>query len=269
MSAASSGYRPFMVADRPNHLRILEAAAERTQDFGVLSRAGVSSTVEELIVSIDVPVLVDSGAFADVETESDMLALFDAYDRMGADYGLLPDVIGDRKANNDLVAATSRLVERGHRRWDFQPVAVAQGRTPAEYAASFWDVYQMGADHIAIGGLLETQGYRSGGHATGRSSLLPTLGHIQQSHPEKWGRVWTFALGCDHPGRRPRFRDLGVNGADSKRWLFQYDHRAGREGQLADAVVTAAHDRSPSLVEAARRAATDGGLVLGEGGRSE
>lgn len=240
-------YRPWMVADRPNHLEVLADAAEQSDHFGVLARADVTGTVEDLIAEIDVPVIIDNGAFAQAETDEDLIELFDAFDRMQADFGLLPDVIGSRQETNDLFAQAMRLRERGRRSWEWTPVGVAQGETPAEYADSLWDIYQMGADHIAIGGLLETVGCRSGGHATGQAELLDVLADIRDREPRIWEETWTFALGCHHPDRRPRFEDLGVVGADSKRWLFQYDDGDARDEQLAQAVVADANDRSPSL----------------------
>jgi hypothetical protein len=49
-----------------------------------------------------------------------------------------------------------------------------------------------------------------------------------------------------------RFRDLGVNAADSKWWLYDYDpdSRRARDDQLVDVVVQTARERSPSLTEA-------------------
>jgi hypothetical protein len=240
-------YRPYCVADRPNHIRILNRAAQETQNFGVLVRETVTDTVKELVADLDVPVMVDNGAFAEPETEDDLVTLFDSYEQMGADYGLTPDVIGGREKNNDAFAVASRLFERGS--WQFTPVGVAQGKTAVEYANSLWDLYQMGADHIAIGGLLQRDGDRSGGHATVNEQLYSMLDIVQRREPHIWEDVWIFVLGCDHDRRRPRFRELGVDASDSKAWLYDYDSDIphSREEQLVDVVVENARDRSQTL----------------------
>lgn len=243
------GFVPFCLADRPNHVRILDRAAAETDGFGVLTQATVSNAVENLISDLDVPVIVDCAAFAEDEFDGTLVELFDTYERMNADYGLVPDAIGDRQATDSSVALATRLWQRGNSRWSFTPVAIAQGETPREYAASYWDCYQMGVDRIAVGGLLATDGDRSGGHATGSDDLFRILECIRDRHPQIWEETWTFALGCDHPRRRPRFADLGVQAADSKRWLFQYDDDlpASRVSQLVNEVVQSASYRTPTL----------------------
>lgn len=250
-------YRPYCLADRPNHVRILNEAADEVDGFGVLTQATVTEAVEGLIAGLEVPVIVDCGAFAEDEFDGTLVELFDTYERMNADCGLVPDVIGDRQDTDDSVALATRLWQRGHPRWSFDPVAVAQGETPTEYASAYWDCYQMGADRIAVGGLLDTDGERSGGHATGSDALFDILQHIREANPRIWDRTWTVALGCDHPHRRPRFADLGVQAADSKRWLYQYDETlpASRETQLVNEVVRAVSYRTPTL----STLSTDGG----------
>lgn len=242
-------YRPFLLADRPNHVRVLQRATDRTTGFGVITQPTVSETVRDLIADLDVPVLVDCGAFSAEEFDGGLIDLFDRYDELGADYGLLPDHLRKRRETDREVAHASRLYERGCRRWSFAPVPVAQGRTANEYAAALWDCYQMGADYIAVGGLLDTEGDRSGGHATSRENLLSILERVREAEPRIWDQTWTFALGCDHPQRRPRLTELGVQAADSKRWLFQYDDAlpASRSDQLVEAVVDLATHHSPTL----------------------
>lgn len=241
-------YRPFCLADRPNHVRILQRAAERTGGFGVLTQATVTDTVIDLIAELDVPVVVDCGVFSTEDFEGGLRDLFDVYDRMDADYGLIPDVIGERISTDKMVEDAGRLW-RGGQRWGFEPVGVAQGECPADYAASFWDCYQLGVDHIAVGGLLDQSGERSGGHATARDELFEAIELIRGQHRRIWRDTWTFALGCDHPQRRPRLAGLGLDGADSKWWLFQYDSEAtaSREEQLVNVVVRAAWDRTQQL----------------------
>jgi hypothetical protein len=254
-STDNGGFTPFCLADRPNHVNILAQAATETAGFGVLTQATVSETVEDLIAKVDAPVIVDCSAFAEGEFEGTLIELFDTYEQMNADYGLIPDKIGARLETDDSVALATRLWERGHPRWSFEPIPVAQGSTPAEYAAAYWDCYQMGADHIAIGGLLTTDGNRSGGHATGVTNLFEVLQAIKQANPRLWPNTWTFALGCDHPRRRPRFRSLGVQAADSKRWLFQYDDSlpASRETQLVTEIVQSTTHHTPTLEQAVQR----------------
>jgi hypothetical protein len=217
----------------------------------VLTQATVTESVQDLIADLDVPVIVDCGAFSEDQFEGTLYELFDSYERMNADFGLIPDIIGERLETDDLTALATRLWQRGQPRWSFEPVAVAQGETPKEYASAYWDCYMMGADRIAIGGLLSTSGNRSGGHATVSEGLFDILRCIRKSHPKIWNDTWTFTLGCDHPRRRPRFDDFGVQAGDSKRWLFQYDQdlTLDRETQLVDEVTELATHRTPTLTK--------------------
>jgi hypothetical protein len=257
--SGNRAYHPFCLADRPNHVRILRRAAARKDGFGVLTQATVSETVQELIADIDVPVIVDCGVFAKEDFEGTATDLFERYEKMNADYGLIPDVLGDRKATDDSISLRTRLWERGQPRWSFEPVAVAQGESPAEYANAYWDCYQMGADRIAIGGLLSADGNRSSGHATTTETLYEILEYIHAQIPHIWESSWTFALGCDHPRRRPRFASLGVQAADSKRWLFQYDENArpDRDEQLLNEVLQAAQSRNATLTETLQTTPTE------------
>lgn len=251
VAATDRRYRPFCLADRPNHVRILQRAANQTGGFGVLTQATVTDSVQELIADLDVPVVVDCGAFAQQDFDGSLTDLFDTYERMNADYGLIPDEISERVATDDSVATAIRFWRRAHPRWSFEPVPVAQGDTPLDYANAYWDCYQMGADRIAIGGLLETEGNRSSGHATGSNELFNIIQHIREHNPRIWRETWTFALGCDHLRRRPRFSSLGVQAADSNRWLFQYDENSSisRADQLVSEVVQSLSYRDATLTE--------------------
>jgi len=142
--AVDDAYRPYCIADRPNHVRILSRAAKITDGFGVLTQATVTESVQDLIADLDVPVIVDCGAFSEDQFEGTLYELFDSYERMNADFGLIPDIIGERLETDDLTALATRLWQRGQPRWSFEPVAVAQGETPKEYASAYWDCYMSG-----------------------------------------------------------------------------------------------------------------------------
>jgi hypothetical protein len=244
-----AGYRPFCVADRPNHLRILADAAARTDGFGVLVRATVTETVQELVAEMDVPVVVDCGAFAEGGAITNFPTLYDRFEAMDADYGLVPDVLNER-IENDHNAADAMRYYRRHGRYTFDLIGAAQGTCVPEYRDSVWDLYHLGYDHIALGGLLETEGDRSGGHATATDEMVEIVRAVRERNPDKW----LFVLGGHHPDRQPVWEDQDVYGADSKRWLFQYDAdaTASRHEQLVGAVERLANTSHPSLSRFAR-----------------
>lgn len=168
---------------------------------------------------------VDNGAF----TKHGAVALndlLDCYDDLGVDYGLVPDAIGEPHRTDELTLDfATRYIEGTH---DWTPVAVAHGDTVEEYRDSYRRHRHLGFDHVALGGLLETPGDRTGRHATARAGLWAVTQGVREISPSGW----LFALGCAHRRRHPHFDSMGLAGSDGKGWLFRYDNSDRRDEQL-------------------------------------
>lgn len=243
-------YRPVLVADRPNHLRIIRRAlreADGEPAVGIMTHVHVTESVATMLrewpadLRDQTMLIADNGAFqadgAPTLGDTDRVdigAIFDSYDRLGVDYGLMPDVPGDKTATEQLAWDAAARYDSERDEHDWAPVAVAQGTDVDEYWASYRDHRFLGYDHVAVGGLLEQRGGRSGAHATAREGLLwDVVLMLANASPG----AWVFALGCGHERRHPRFTDLQLAGADGKGWLHRYDLSAQREEQLADNLV--------------------------------
>lgn len=228
-------YIPVLVADRPNHLDIIKQALRQTEgssNVGILTHPYVSETVAEMLsewppsLADQTLVIADNGAFQSEEMLP-LNELFDFFDKV-ADYGIVPDTIGDRQRTEEqAIDAASRYLSRHHHTWS--PVAVAHGETIGEYETAYRNLRHLGYEHIAIGGLLEQSGGRSGRHATTSSKMWDTVRRISALAPGGW----IFALGCGD-GRHERFESLDLAGADGKGWLFEYTSSDTRDIELTD-----------------------------------
>ncbi len=246
-------YLPVVVVDRPNHLRIIQRALRETdQCLGVMTHPHINESVEEILrnwpadLRDQTSIICDNGAFKQ-EGRLSTAELFDRYDELDVDYGLVPDEIGDPHRTDELAwTFAKRYMERdGH---DWMPVAVAHGTTPAEYRQAYHRHRTLGYDHVALGGLLETSGDRSGGHANSRSDLWDVVHEVAEFSPNGW----VFALGAGHRKRHPRFDGLDLAGADGKGWLFRYSSSKRREEELASYLCETLLSRQiqPSLADA-------------------
>ncbi len=226
-------YLPVVVADRPNHLRIIQRALRDTdRRLGIMTHPYINESVEELFhdwpadLREQTVLISDNGAFKS-EGRLSTSELFDWYDELDVDYGLVPDEIGDPHRTDELAWTFANRYMEGD--YDWLPVAVAHGDSPAEYRQAYHRHRTLGYDHGALGGLLEMAGDRSGGHANGRSDLWDVVHEVAAFSPNGW----VFALGAGHRERHPRFDSLDLAGADGKGWLFRYSSSKRREEELA------------------------------------
>jgi len=243
---------PFSVIDRPNHLRVLRTldlyGPDQIVHVGVMTHARLSPKMQRLVrefpcdgrgcVSVlGVPCpfrescercpyrahirrrmvwMCDSGAFARQGAPGSYPHLFELYDRLCVDYGIIADVLWDSVAT--LESACQAMVAYLPYRERFSLVGVAQGETVEDYLGCYQALKAMGFRFIAVGGLLSKVPGTARYAKVSREGLLwEVLGVIRASYPEDW----LFALGTLHPERVAqlvRYRTW----ADSKRWLFQY-----------------------------------------------
>jgi hypothetical protein len=248
---------PFFVADRPMSLNIIKTffVDHPGVRFGLMSHALVSEAFRELYAKFPcdfsgcwldsrkptswcecsngaqdlrsaVIKAVDYGIFSKDKSLS-YSQLFDIYERMGADLGIMKDVFADHKRT---VESAKRAVEnycRKPRR--FKLVLVAQGTTIDEYLWCMNKLLRLGVGEIAIGGLLKRK-INSVRYASAAriADLDDVLNAVQRAHP---GREF-FVLGCYHPKRHRLFADRAVFGSDYKGWIFNYEHRIDRLNRL-------------------------------------
>lgn len=253
ISSSKLPFVPFFVADRPMSLRILKGL-RLLQDYpgvhiGIMTHANTSRNFQEAlrkypcenldycdavggacqypgeeidncpfrkhILSHTIK-MCDSGIFTREGATLTYEQLFEAYERMDVKYGIMIDVFQDDQATLDSAKEAKQVYEAG--KYKFQLVVVAQGKTPDEYIECYEKLKKLGFTHIAVGGLLRRT-ENTVRYVTIRSKdlMFDILGQLRQ----RYDNDWLFALGCFHPKRLEKLRDLKV-WADYKGWIFQY-----------------------------------------------
>jgi len=254
-------YRPFLVADRPASLRIIRGADLEAfeKSIGIMTHANVSSNVKSFIREFpssatfyegrnDDPVreerfvdpetgeltdvgqtiadrtirMCDSGAFLKGGSKFDnYVNLFKTYAEMDADYGIIMDSLNDPEET--LATARDAIEAYEQQEYPFELVGVTQGRTPEEYLECYTALRDLGYDHIAVGGLLQKHGDRSGAfaHVDDEEFVRQVLRTLRRVYPDDW----LFVLGCHHPRRQAMFEEFNVFGSDYKGWIYNYKKR--------------------------------------------
>jgi hypothetical protein len=146
--------------------------------------------------------------------------LFDVYEQARADFGIMQDFLCDSKRT--LVSAARAVEEYDRKPRAFRLVLVAQGKSVQEYVRCYEGLNAMGAEYIAIGGLLRKRP-RSARYmyVSSEAELAAVLEAIRSQFRPKW----LFVLGAYHPSRHALLQSHGVYGSDYKGWIFQYEHR--------------------------------------------
>ncbi len=248
---------PFFVADRPMSLHIIKGFALQAYpgvSIGIMANANTSSNFQTAFAEYPCDNLsccaanqnqpcpfqtslerhhcdkrryilnhtvkmCDSGIFGKDGAMLNYEELFQTYERMNVQFGIMIDVFRDSKATiesakNALIAYQPYQTKKCR----FELVAVAQGNDIEEYIDCYKQLKKLGFKYIAIGGLLRRQ------NETVRLTmvrdetlLLDTLSQLRAIYPNDW----LFALGCLNPSRLTEFQSLNV-WADYKGWIFQY-----------------------------------------------
>lgn len=249
---------PFFVVDRPMSLNIIKTFfAERPRvPFGLMTHALVTQQFRELYAAFpcdkkacwlrddkgpcrrktlcakarqlreSVVRAVDCGIYADGRLPA-YPKLFELYEEMGADYGIMKDVIGDARKTLESAKRAVDIYRRQKR--GFQLVLVAQGSSAQDYVDSSRKLTALGIGRLAIGGLL-TRKERSARYACAgtRQRMEEILAAVRKAFPKRW----LFVLGCYHPKRHALFDQHGIYGSDYKGWIFNYTHRLDRLAEL-------------------------------------
>ena len=272
---------PFFVVDRPMSLNIIKTFFVKHPGvtFGLMSHALVSESFRTLYakfpcdssgcwlaskqpsVSCDCAVgsrddlrrsvikAVDYGIFSKGPSLP-YPKLFDIYQRMGADLGIMKDVFGDSRRT---LESAKRAVESYQRKpRSFRLVLVAQGNNVDDYLWCIERLIRLGVGELAIGGLLtrklNSARYSSAGKLADIDNVLSA---VRRAHPEHE----VFVLGCYHPKRHHLFASRSVFASDYKGWIFNYEHRIDRVDKLHTELMKleAEHGCSSELAKAARR----------------
>jgi hypothetical protein len=249
---------PFFVVDRPMSLNILKTSFVDFPDttFGLMTHAHVTENFLKLFrnfpcesggncwlksqrecctrssenkgescslgkrVNLRLVRMCDYGIFEKHGKKLSYEKLFDRYETVGANYGVMKDVFGDAKAT--IASAREAVREYKKKSRKFRLVLVAQGKTVSEYVWCYERLRSLGEKHIAIGGLLRRRP-RSARYlyVSSDETLDQVLGAIR----ERFDPDWIFVLGVYHPSRHEILEGHGVYGSDYKGWIFNYEHR--------------------------------------------
>jgi len=233
---------PFFVVDRPVSLEILKGffAENLEYKFGILTHAFVSDNFKNLFKSFpyktslkyyestcnkkdldnriktNIIKIVDSGIFQakrDISYEE----LFAIYEYMNADYGIIIDFLKDKERTLKSAKEAMKIYKK--KKYKFELVGVAQGKTQKEYIECYKELQNLGYKKIAIGGLLK----RNGTSNYMRLFCEEFLRYLLEEIRKVFNPSWIFTLGIYHPNRHKILEKYGVWGADYKGWIFNYE----------------------------------------------
>lgn len=214
---------PFFVVDRPISLEIIKGLKiPAGQKIGLMAHANTSENFRKAFR--DYPrkqtvKMCDSAIFHESRFENDYDKLFGRYEQMGAQYGVMIDVLGDSKQT--LKSAEIALKKYAREPHKFKLVGVAQGTTEKEYLHCYDQLKELGFKFIAVGGLLQKR-ERTARYMNVRDVSL--MESVLRQIREDFDPDWLFVLGCLHPSRLTLFNELEVWG-DYKGWIFEYEKR--------------------------------------------
>ena len=270
---------PFFVVDRPISLEILKGYWSTRSGFcyGLMASVSPTSRFRELFAKFpcdecescrsgneplgtsepcqprpcsreDVVNIGDSGIFGDAERLS-YQKLFERYEEMGVDYGIMVDYFLD--AERTAESAAQAVEAYGSRPRKFRLVLVAQGNDLDEYLDCYSRLRELGDFPIAIGGMLR----RKGNSARYFHVYQPDfLNEVLRSIRQRFDPEWLFVLGVYHPNRHEFLASWGVKGADYKGWIFNYKHRRDvLSNVLAPLIGTPVAESHPRLQQSLRR----------------
>lgn len=243
---------PFFVADRLVSLRIIKSSGLHKYDVkvGIMGHANTSKHFQELFrkypcsdddscdlvknscpydhdinkCSIGLSIksrtvrACDSGVFTKNGCDRNYKDLFEIYQNMDADYGIIIDHLKDKEKT--IKSASDALKQYKKKDYSFKLIGVAQGNTPEEYLECYNGLKKLGFKHIAIGGLLKKL------ENTARYTRVRDenfLYNVIKTIRDKYPKDWLFVLGCYHPKRHDKFNELNVFGGDYKGWIFNYE----------------------------------------------
>lgn len=234
---------PFFVADRPASLQILKGIMLKYSEIkiGIMTHIFTSKKFEQIFsdfpnnqgilygnesllgkentLACNLIKMADSGVFGKNGCHIDYEELFEKYNRLGVNFGVIIDVLKDYKKTITSAAKGLKIFKKNKDKYCFKLVGVAQGNTTEEYLKCYDKLISIGFDHIAIGGLLKkVENSARYVKVRNESFMYEVLTTIRKDFAPKW----LFALGCYHPSRHKKFEEIGIWGSDYKGWIFNY-----------------------------------------------
>jgi len=244
---------PHFVADRPMSLRILSGLNLKRHDVnvGLMVQACSSQNFRNLVSQFPcgdknycgvvdghcpfngeikkcrnglalrkhITTIADSGVFTKEGSSLKYPDLFRRYDEMQIQRGIILDVLGDKKGTIESAKDGWDLYQ--NQGYNFKLVGVAQGKNLNEYVKCYQKLLDIGYEEIAIGGLL-TKHQNTARYA---SSNKDEISKIVREIRSEWPDRRCFTLGVYNPKRHELLEELGVDGADYKGWIFQYEKK--------------------------------------------
>jgi two-component sensor histidine kinase len=213
---------PFFVVDRPMSLKILEHCEINNQAFklGLMGHANTSQEFQVLFRNFNhqnVEKIVDSGVFTKNGCMNGYSSLFSTYEKMGADYGIMIDILKDKEKT--IESAQKAINAYRLEKYSFKLIGVAQGNTVDEYQECYRDLKEIGYEYIAIGGLLK-KAENTARYVKVHDEKL--LKNVVSKIRSQYSKDWLFLLGSYHPQRHRIFEKFKIFGGDYKGWIFQY-----------------------------------------------
>ncbi len=244
---------PHFVADRPMSLRILSGLDLETHpvNIGLMIQACTSNPFREMVSKfpcIDlgycgvvdsacpfggnlskcskgrslkkhITTIADSGVFTKEGSTLDYPELFRRYEKMGVERGIMLDVLGDAEETIESAKVAWEIYSSGN--YSFKLIGVSQGKNPEEYARCYEKLTEIGYEEIAIGGLL-TKFENTARYASSNKEIIA---EVVRKIKSQWPDDRCFTLGVYNPKRHEFLGSLGVNAADYKGWIFQYEKK--------------------------------------------
>lgn len=244
---------PHFVADRPMSIRILEGLnlKKHQVQIGIMLQACTSNTFREMVAKFPcgdmyycgvvdgqcpyngdlsrcskgsalrncITTIADSGVFTKQGSTLSYNELFQRYNQMNVERGIILDVLGDK--DQTIVSAKKALKAYNPDYDGFKLIGVAQGKNPQEYVECYEKLVNLGYEEIAIGGLL-TKRENTARYAYTKNDRISC---IVKKIKKEWPDDRCFTLGVYNPNRHELLEELGVDGADYKGWIFQYKKR--------------------------------------------
>jgi hypothetical protein len=212
---------PFFVVDRPISLEIIKGLrVPKDKSIGLMAHANTTSQFRKAFKAYSKAQTIkmcDSAIFD--ANRRGYKELFERYQEMGANYGVMIDVISDTRGT--LLSAEKALAAYNSKLHGFRLVGVAQGRSADEYIECYRGLRNLGLNHIAVGGLLQRRTRTARYMNVGDEELMR---NVLRRIKNEFDPTWLFALGCLHPSRLPLFKELNVWG-DYKGWIFEYEKK--------------------------------------------
>ncbi|WP_290595944.1 MULTISPECIES: DUF6884 domain-containing protein [unclassified Archaeoglobus] len=213
---------PFFVVDRPMSLELLKFCEINKLPFriGLMGHANTSKNFQREFKNYkekNIIKMVDSGVFSKDGCKHDYFSLFETYEKMDVEFGVIIDVLKNKDKTIKSANEAMRIYKDGDYR--FKLVGVAQGNDVKEYLECYKELKKLGYEYIAIGGLLKKI-ENSSRYVRVRDENF--LKNIVAKIRAKYPNDWLFLLGCFHPKRIELFRSYKIFGADYKGWILNY-----------------------------------------------